>query len=170
MYSHNAYAHAGPHEGDCEITVGEEKFRLSGYQLQSKLPERHYCRVYPALGKLLLQLEFINPKTKYTQIELKLSAASFGDALNANSLFNRVISKKLIPINNAGKILLETEIQEVALHSLEIKLIQADGTYQRNQFMFLVGVPVAKILIGFSVLLLLVLLFTSIKQSYYRQH
>ncbi len=172
MFSNNVYAHTGSHEGDCEIVVGQEKLRLSGYQLNSKLPARHYCRIYPQLGELNFQIEFVNPDSKYAKIELKLLSISLGDEFIANPLniFNQVIKKYLVQVNNDGKILFEAEILEVALYSLEIILTQADGSHHRNRFIFLVGVPVAKIMIGFSVLLLLSLLVTSIKQSFYRQH
>jgi len=57
MAYQSAFAHAGDHDNNCFLTVGDIKLRISGYQFQPELEGKHFCHFFPELGQVVLAVE-----------------------------------------------------------------------------------------------------------------
>ena len=167
LTSGKAFSHAGPHESSCELMVGVEKLSLSGYQLKGKSPNRHYCRVYPQLGEISIQIEAPDTDFSQYQIEFKLlTFATWTDLITQFiDPFNQVIAHVPGKVDDSGKVTFKTEVKTIGPYLLEIIFRENEETYSSNSIMFLVGIPIAKILVGFCGLLILFLFVSMIKKS-----
>jgi hypothetical protein len=152
-----AFAHAGEHHSqNCFVDVGDTRLRLSGYQFQPGLENEHFCRVFPELGQIIIAVEPLEEGLENRQITLELLELSSwtGWLLNAETAFT-VIKQQPAKEFGAGLVSIQQTIGQRGVHALRV-IMQDDSGHLRHQyFVFLVGVPVKKILAILAGLMLL---------------
>jgi hypothetical protein len=152
-----AFAHAGEHHSqNCFVDVGDTRLRLSGYQFQPGLENEHFCRVFPELGQIIVAVEPLEEGLENRQIALELlELSSWTDwLLNAEKAFT-VIKQQPAKQFGAGLVSIQQAIRQRGVHALRV-IMQDDSGHLRHQyFVFLVGVPVKKILAILAGLMLL---------------
>ncbi|WAK01488.1 hypothetical protein [Methylobacter sp. YRD-M1] len=159
--SGTVFAHAGEHHSqNCFIDVGDIRLRLSGYQFQPGLENEHFCRVFPELGQIIIAVEPLEEGLENRQIALELlELSSWTDwLLNAEKAF-AVIKQQPAKAFGAGLISVEQTIRQRGVYALKV-IMQDDSGHLRHQyFVFLVGIPVKKILAVLAGLVLLAMGF-----------
>ena len=163
FFSNTVFAHAGSHESsDCFISLQNQKLRLSGYQFQGKHPDRSYCRIFPYLGQIILKVEGLNSTDKNQTLQLELLKLDSWIDL----LFSPEQAFKVIKTTPAQSIeqqhLIQGEIQQRGIYAIKI-LLETDKQKTQQQFLFLVGIPITKILILLASLCLFVVIFIAVK-------
>jgi hypothetical protein len=157
VMSEPAFAHAGEHHSqNCFVDVGDTRLRLSGYQFQPGLENEHFCRVFPELGQIIVAVEPLEEGLENRQIALELlELSSWTDwLLNAEKAF-AVIKQQPAKEFGAGLVSIQQTIGQRGVHALRV-IMQDDSGHLRHQyFVFLVGVPVKKILAILAGLMLL---------------
>jgi hypothetical protein len=152
-----AFAHAGEHHSqNCFVDVGDTRLRLSGYQFQPGLENEHFCHVFPELGQIIIAVEPLEEGLENRQITLELlELSSWTDwLLNAEKAF-AVIKQQPAKQFGAGLVSIQQTIGQRGVHALKV-IMQDDSGHLRHQyFVFLVGVPVKKILAILAGLMLL---------------
>ncbi len=157
VMSEPVFAHAGEHHSqNCFVDVGDTRLRLSGYQFQPGLENEHFCRVFPELGQIIIAVEPLEEGLENRQITLELlELSSWTDwLLNAEKAF-AVIKQQPAKQFGAGLVSIQQTIRQRGVHALKV-IMQDDSGHLRHQyFVFLVGVPVKKILAVLAGLMLL---------------
>ena len=154
-----AFAHAGEdHSKNCFLNVGDTKLLLSGYQFQRELEGKHFCHFFPALGQIVLAVEPMEEGLENKQITLELSAlTSWMDwPLNPAQAFT-VIKQQPTQLIGTGLVSIQQTIQQRGIYRLNVTLQDDSGDRQQQNFVFLVGIPVTKILVMIALVLLLVI-------------
>lgn len=155
--SGTVFAHAGEHHSqNCFVDVGDTRLRLSGYQFQPELENEHFCRVFPELGQIIIAVEPLEEGLENRQIALELlELSSWTDwLLNAEKAF-AVIKQQPARQFGAGLVSIQQTIGQRGVYALKV-IMQDDSDHLRHQyFVFLVGVPVKKILVVLAGLVLL---------------
>lgn len=175
MLDQSVLAHAGvDHSNSCFLTVGETRLRISGYQFQPELegkasaPARapylrpvgkHFCHFFPELGQIVLAVEPMAAGQEKTLVTLELAALT--SWLNPAQAFT-VIKRPPEQSMNSGPSISQT-IRERGIYRLDISLQAASGNPQQQYFVFMVGIPVTKIMVMIAVVLILVLGFVGVK-------
>lgn len=165
MSYQSAFAHAGEdHSKNCFLNMGDTKFLLSGYQFQAELVGKHFCHFFPALGQIVLAIEPIEEGQENKQITLELSVlSSWMDwPLNPAQAFT-VIKQQPAERIGAGLVSIQQTIQHRGIYSLNVTLQDDSGDRQQQRFVFLVGIPVTKILVIVALVLVLVIGFAGVK-------
>jgi hypothetical protein len=162
VMSGSVFAHAGEHHSqNCFVDVGDTRLRLSGYQFQSGLENEHFCRVFPELGQIIIAVEPLEEGLENRQIALELlELSSWTDWLsNAEKAF-AVIKQQPAKQFGAGLVSIQQTIGQRGVYALKV-IMQDDSGHLRHQyFVFLVGIPVKKILAILAGLMLLAVGFT----------
>ncbi|MEF3074992.1 hypothetical protein V2P20_08130 [Methylobacter sp. Wu1] len=157
VMSGSVFAHAGEHHSqNCFVDVGDTRLRLSGYQFQPGLENEHFCRVFPELGQIIIAVEPLEEGLENRQIALELlELSSWTDWLsNAEKAF-AVIKQQPAKQFGAGLVSIQQTIGQRGVYALRV-IMQDDAGHLRHQyFVFLVGVPVTKILAVLAGFLLL---------------
>jgi hypothetical protein len=154
-----AFAHAGEdHSKNCFLNVGDTKLLLSGYQFQRELEGKHFCHFFPALGQIVLAVEPIEEGLENKKITLELSAlTSWMDwPLNPAQAFT-VIKQQPAQFIGSGLVSIQQTIQQRGIYRLNVSLQDVYGDRRQQDFVFLVGIPVTKILVMIALVLLLVI-------------
>ena len=162
-YLPKLFAHAGVDHGDnCFVAIGGYQLRLGGFQSEEKIGGgKHYCHLFPTTGTVIFTFEQDIIDQLHTQMNLKfLAAESYWDVIFDNdNAFNQLLSQ------TSDTASIQYNFPTIGLYALEIKL-QAGRTQMDSlepsknntqRFLFLVGLPIIKILIfvalGFLLLL-----------------
>jgi hypothetical protein len=157
VVSETVFAHVGEHHSqNCFVGVGDTRLRLSGYQFQPGLENEHFCRVFPELGQIIIAVEPLEEGLENRQIALELlELSSWTDwLLNAEKAF-AVIKQQPAKQFGAGLVSIQQTIGQRGVYALKV-IMQDDAGHLRQQyFVFLVGVPVKKILAVLAGLMLL---------------
>ncbi len=164
LQAQTVFAHLGPHtSSDCFIAVDSVQLRLNGYQFHSNHPEKHYCRYFPKLGDVIInidsEMDIGRKEISLQWLEIKSPLRFFG-------------KEKIITAHKAtewktfsgGMHILRRNIDRRGLYGLRILLKSADGNVEQNAFYFLVGIPVVLILVVIASLVLLIIALILIKQ------
>ena len=156
-------AHLGPHErSDCYVNIETTQLRFNGYQFQSKHPEKHYCRYFPELGDVIIQIDSLQDISPQ-QISLQwLELASLPQLLGKDA-FLEAKPSDWKPFSE-GINSLRKNIEHRGLYGIKIRLREPNGVIRQQHFYFLVGFPVMRILMGISLLLLLLIGFIFVRQ------
>lgn len=160
-----AFAHAGvDHSKNCFLNVGDTRLLLSGYQFQRELEGKHFCHFFPALGQIVLAVEPVEEGQENNQITLELSAlTSWMDwPLNPAQAFT-VIKREPAQRIGAGLVSISQTIQQRGIYRLNVTLQDGSGNRQQQRFVFLVGIPVTKMLVMIALVLMLVIGFVGVK-------
>lgn len=142
------FAHAGEHHSqNCFIDVSDTRLRLSGYQFQPELENEHFCRVFPELGQIIIAVEPLEEGLENRQIALELlELTSWTDwLLNAEKAFT-VIKQQPARQFGAGLVSIQQTIRQRGVHALKVSMQDDSGHPRHQYFVFLVGVPVNKLL------------------------
>ncbi len=162
MYNQTAYAHAGEHHSkSCFLTVGDTKLRLNGYYLNTHLAGKHFCRIYPSNGQIVLAIDVLADDVSNKQLGLNLSALS-GWREWSERLFTSVKQMPAKPIGT-GLFALEHMIEQPNLYALDIVLLDTAGNHQTQRIFLIAGIPVTQYLIYFAGLLLLIIALVWVK-------
>ncbi|WP_231383683.1 hypothetical protein [Methylobacter luteus] len=148
VMSEPVFAHAGEHHSqNCFIDVGDTRLRVSGYQFQPGLENEHFCRVFPELGQIIIAVEPLEEGLENSQIALELlELSSWSDwLLNAEKAFT-VIKQQPAKQFGAGLVSIQQAIRQRGVHALKVIIQDESGHLRHQYFVFLVGVPVNKIL------------------------
>lgn len=163
LFSASAFSHAGSHENkNCFISINNNTVRFSGYQFQGLHPDEAFCRTFPYLGSVIIKIDPVNAQLETQKVALELlKPRSWLNYTSINSSNSLLLKKTDLKSFNDGVNMLQTDIQERGLYALNIKLQREDKKIVSQTFLFLVGIPVTKILVQFSggVLLIMVLIF-----------
>jgi hypothetical protein len=152
-----AWAHGGvDHNNNCFLNVGDSKFRLSGYQFHPELEGKHFCHFFPELGQLVLAVEPWKEGSDKAMVTLEL--AKFSGWLNLSQAFT-VIKQQPEQLVETGLISISATIQQRGVYRLKLMLQPESGATQQQYLWFLVGIPVTKILVIISGLLILLFVF-----------
>ena len=172
LFSTSAFAHAGSHENkNCFIAINENTVRLSGYQFQGLHPDEDFCRIFPYLGSVIIKIEAVNAQLQNQKVVLELlKPKSWLNCTSINSSNSILIKKTELQSFNDGVNMIQTDIQERGLYALNIKLQQEDKKIISHSFLFLVGIPVTKILVLFSGAAFMFLIIGTGIASYKRRH
>jgi len=161
MFNQAVFAHNGvDHNNSCFLTVGDARLRISGYQFQPELEGKHFCHFFPELGQIVLAVEPLAETQEKTQVMLELAALT--SWLNPAQAFT-VIKQQPGQALASGLASISETIPERGIYRLTITLQDAFGDQQHRDFVFLVGVPVTKMLVMVAGLLLLVIGFYGVK-------
>ncbi|TAN68256.1 MAG: hypothetical protein EPN17_09480 [Methylobacter sp.] len=161
MLDQSVFAHAGvDHSNSCFLTVGDTRLRISGYQFQPELEGKHFCHFFPELGQIVLAVEPMTEGQEKTLVTLEL--AELTSLLNPAQAFT-VIKQQPEQLIDTGLASISQTIPQRGIYRLNIILQNSSGNRQQQRFMFLVGVPVTKILVIIAGLLLLVIGFVGVK-------
>ncbi|WP_428353455.1 hypothetical protein [Methyloprofundus sp.] len=151
------FAHAGVDHGDnCSVHVAGFKLRLGGFQSASKVGGgKHYCQLFPATGEVIFTFD-PDLQLNNRKLNLKLlSADSYWDVLfDYDNAFKQIVSQA----NNA--LTIAHHFPRAGLYALQVSLPSDELEPSMNnsqRLVFLVGLPVIKILVlvGFGFLLIL---------------
>jgi len=154
-----AFAHGGEdHSKSCFLNMGDTRLLLSGYQFQRELEGKHFCHFFPALGQIVLAVEPIEEGLENKKITLELSAlTSWMDwPLNPAQAFT-VIKQQPAQLIGSGLVSIQQTIQQRGIYRLNVSLQDVYGDRRQQDFVFLVGIPVTKILVMIALVLLLVI-------------
>jgi len=167
-YTPSLFAHAGVNHGDnCFMHIGGVELRLGGFQDEEKTGgSKHFCHLFPATGKVIFTFEQDAIQQLNKQLNLKLLAAeSYWDVIFDNdTAFQQLLSQ------TADQARIEYNFPDIGLYALEVSLqsktLQAEqlepSQNNTQRFIFLVGLPIIKMLVfvafGFFLLLGFVLL------------
>ncbi len=161
MVEQPVFAHNGvDHNNSCFLSVGDSRLRISGYQFQPELEGKHFCHFFPELGQIVLAVEPLAETQEKTQIMLEL--AELTSWLNPAQAFT-VIKQQPGQALASGLASISETIPQRGIYRLSITLQDAFGDQQRQDFVFLVGIPVTKMLVMVAGLLLLVIGFYGVK-------
>ncbi|WP_333877991.1 hypothetical protein [Methylobacter sp.] len=145
MIHQPALAHNGvDHNNSCFLTVGDTQLRISGYQFQPELEGKHFCHFFPELGQIALAVEPLEEKQGKTLVTLELAALT--SWLNPSEAFT-VIKQQPEQAIDTGLASISQTIRQRGIYRLNIMLKDDMGHQQQQRFVFLVGVPVTKILV-----------------------
>ncbi|MGZ5070555.1 MAG: hypothetical protein ACXWF8_13775 [Methylobacter sp.] len=145
MIDQPALAHNGvDHNNSCFLTVGDTRLRLSGYQFQPELEGKHFCHFFPELGQIVVAVEALEEKQTKTLVTLELAALS--SWLNSEEAFT-VIKRQPEQALDTGLASISQTITQRGIYRLNIVLNDEFGHPRQQRFLFLVGIPVTKILV-----------------------
>ncbi len=167
LLSSAVYAHAGPHGNDeCLVHVGDTDLRLSGYQFKGTNPDRHYCRHFPHLTRIIIKIDSLTADLSKKSIQLQLLKRQswLGLLFNSDNAFS-VIKQQGIQSFSNQVVSIDAEIEDIDIYAIKLRLIDGNGAFTEQRFVFLVGVPFAQIMVSISGLLLMLLVFIVMKQS-----
>lgn len=154
------FAHGGvDHNNSCFLTVGNTKLRISGYQFQPELEGKHFCHFFPGLGQTVLAVEPLAEGQDKTLVTLELAALT---PLNSAQAFT-VVKQQPAQLIGTGLASISQTIGQRGIYRLNITLQDDSGNRRQQHFMFLVGIPVTKILVMIAGLLVLVIGFVGLK-------
>lgn len=155
------FAHAGvDHNNSCFLTVGDTRLRISGYQFQPELEGKHFCHFFPELGQIVLAVEPLEEGRNKTLVTLELAALT--SWFNPAEAFTVIKQQAEQPIDT-GLASISQTIRQRGIYRLNVMLKEGSGNSQEQRFVFLVGIPVTKILVMIAGgLLVLVLGFVGV--------
>lgn len=169
-YTPPLFAHAGVDHGDnCFVSIGGVKLRLGGFQSEEKIGGgKHFCHIFPDTGKVIFTFEEDVIEQLEKNMNLKfLAAESYWNVIfDYENAFNQALNQVS---NNAS---IQYNFPSAGLYAMEI-ILQTDNSQsdllessQNNtqQFLFLVGFPIIKILVLVAFGFLLLLVFVLLKQ------
>lgn len=167
LFSTAAFSHAGSHENkNCFIAIRNNTIRLSGYQFQGLHPDEAFCRIFPYLGSVIIKIEPVNDELRNQKVALELlKPKSWFNCTSINSTNAMSLKKTPLQNLNEGVNMIQADIQERGVYALNIKLQRDDKKIVSQTFLFLVGIPVTKILVQFSIGVLLLIIFVFAKQN-----
>ncbi len=161
MLHQPAFAHNGvDHNNSCFLTVGETRLRLSGYQFQPELEGKHFCHFFPELGQIVVAVEPLAEDRKNTQVTLELAQLT---AWNPGQAFT-VIKQQPAQLIGSGLVSISQTIRQRGIYRLTLTLQDSSGELRQQRFMFLVGIPMTKILVMIAGVLVLVIGFAGVKE------
>lgn len=145
MIHQAAFAHNGvDHNNSCFLTVSDTRLRISGYQFQPELEGKHFCHFFPELGQIVLAVEPLAEGQEKTLVTLELAVLS--SWLNPALAFT-VIKQQPEQILDTGLASISQTIGQRGIYKLNVTLKDGLGNQQQQGFVFLVGIPVTKILV-----------------------
>ncbi|MDI1291302.1 MAG: hypothetical protein PSV18_00960 [Methylobacter sp.] len=190
MLDQPVLAHAGvDHSNSCFLNIGETRLRISGYSFQPELEGKasapahapylrpvgkasapahapylrpvgkHFCHFFPELGQIVLAVEPMAAGQEKTLVSLELAALT--SWLNPAQAFT-VIKRQPEQSMNSGPSISQT-IRQRGIYRLNVTLQDGSGNSQQQHFVFLVGIPVTKIMVMIAGLLVLVIGFAGIR-------
>ncbi len=172
LFSSAIFAHAGSHGNDeCLVKVGKTELRLNGYQFKGANPDRHYCRYFPHLGHIIIKVDSISADLSKMAIELQLLKRQswLGLLLNSDDAFS-VIKQQNRQYFSRQVVSFANDIEEMDVYALSLRLIDGNGMTSEQRFLFLVGFPFAQIMVSIAGLLLLFIIFISIRRLIAKRH
>lgn len=158
MVYQSAFAHAGDHDNNCFLTVGSTKLRISGYQFQPELEGKHFCHFFPELGQVVLAVEPLAGENNPVTLEL----AALTSWTESDKAFTVIKQQPEQPLNTGLASITQT-IRQRGIYSLHVTLKDDLGNSQHKRLLFLVGVPVTKIMVITAGLLVLALGFVGLR-------
>jgi len=161
----SAFAHGGEdHSKSCFVNMGDARLLLSGYQFQRELEGKHFCHFFPALGQIVLAVEPVKEGLENSQVTLELSELTSWTnwPLNPDEAFT-VIKQQPAQRIGAGLVSIQQTILQRGIYRLNVTLQDSLGNQQQQRFIFLVGIPVTKILVMIALVLLLVIGFVGVR-------
>ncbi|MEQ1527943.1 MAG: hypothetical protein ABL925_01400 [Methylococcales bacterium] len=160
-----AYAHNGQHHNNsCFFTIGDSKLRLNGYYLNNRLAGKHFCRIYPSNGQIVLAVDMLDDGLEKAQLVLQLSSLSDWSQW-PTQLFTKIAEQPARPIA-AGLIALQHSIEQPGLYAFDVSLQDAGGNQQSQRLFLIAGIPVTQYLIYFTGILLLVIAYAWLKSLF----
>ena len=165
-FSTEVFAHAGSHgNNECLVKVGKTELRLNGYQFKGSNPDRHYCRHFPRLERIIVKVDSISADLSKMAIELQILKRQswLGLLLNDDTAFS-VIKKMPVQYFSQQVVSISSDIKEIDVYAINLHLIDANGIATDQRFLFLVGFPFAQIMVAIAGLLLLLIIFISLKR------
>ncbi len=163
MSCQTALAHAGvDHSKSCFLTVGDTRLQISGYQFQPELEGKHLCHFFPELGQIVQVIEPVDQGQEKTLVTLQLAALSV--SLNPRQVF-AVIKQQPAQSMGEGLVSITQNIQQRGIYKINISVQKASGERSQQSFLFLVGIPVTKMLVMMAGALFFVLMFAGLKTN-----
>jgi len=145
MIDQPVFAHAGvDHDNSCFLTVGDTRLRISGYQFQPELEGKHFCHFFPELGQIVLAVEPLAEGQEKTLVTLELAALT--SWLNPAEAFTVIKQQPAQPIGT-GLASISQTIEQRGVYRLNVTLQEGSGKSRQQSLIFLVGIPVTKILV-----------------------
>jgi len=145
MIDQPVFAHAGvDHDNSCFLTVGDTRLRISGYQFQPELEGKHFCHFFPELGQIVLAVEPLAEGQERTLVTLELAALT--SWLNPGEAFTVIKQQPAQPIGT-GLASISQTIEQRGVYRLNVTLQEEAGKSRQQRLIFLVGIPVTKILV-----------------------
>ncbi|MGZ8173273.1 MULTISPECIES: hypothetical protein [Methylobacter] len=145
MIDQPVFAHAGvDHDNSCFLTVGDTRLRISGYQFQPELEGKHFCHFFPELGQIVLAVEPLAEGQEKTWVTLELAALT--SWLNPAEAFTVIKQQPAQPIGT-GLASISQTIEQRGVYRLNVTLQEDSGKSRQQRLIFLVGIPVTKILV-----------------------
>ncbi|MDO9048148.1 MAG: hypothetical protein Q7U66_10480 [Methylobacter sp.] len=176
MIDQPVLAHAGvDHSSSCFLTVGDTRLRISGYQFQPELEGKasapahapylrpvgkHFCHFFPELGQIVLAVEPLEEGRDKTLVTLELAALT--SWLNPAQAFT-VIKQQPEQLMETGLASISQTIRQRGIYRLNVTLQDGSGNSRQQHFVFLVGIPMTKIMVMIAGLLVLVIGFVGVK-------
>jgi hypothetical protein len=157
------FAHNGvDHNNSCFLTVGDTRLRLSGYQFQPELEGKHFCHFFPELGQIVVAVEPLAETQGKTLVTLELAAlSSWFDSEQAFTVIKQQPEQAL----DTGLASISQTISQRGIYRLNIMLKDALGHQQQQRFVFLVGIPITKILVMIAAGLLVLVIGSAVVNS-----
>jgi hypothetical protein len=153
-----AFAHGGvDHSKSCYLTAGDTRLQMSGYQFQPELEGKHFCHFFPELGQIVLVVEPVAEGQEKTAVTLELAALSSGAFTVIKQMPARLMGDGLVSITQT--------IEQRGVYRLNVTVQKASGEPVQQHFLFLVGIPVTKILVMIAGLLALLLAFVGVRKA-----
>lgn len=168
MIHQPAFAHNGvDHNNSCFLKVGDTRLRISGYQFQPELEGKHFCHFFPELGQIVLAVEPLAAGQEKTLVKLELAAlTSWLNPAEAST----VIKQQPEQLLDTGVASISQTIGQRGIYRLNVTLKDDFGNQQQQRFVFLVGIPVTKILVmiagGLLVLMIGFLVISGLKKKH----
>jgi hypothetical protein len=179
MIHQPVFAHNGvDHNNSCFLTVGDTKLRISGYQFQPELEGKasapahapylrpvgkHFCHFFPELGQIVLAVEPLAEGQEKSLVTLELAALT--SWFNPAQAF-AVIKQQPEQLIDTGLASISQTIRQRGIYRLNVMLQDASGNRQQQHFVFLVGIPVTKIMVMIALVLVVLIGFAVIKDLF----
>jgi len=145
MINQPASAHNGvDHNNSCFLTVGDTRLRISGYQFQPELEGKHFCHFFPELGQIVLAVEPLEEGRGKSAVALELAALT---AWSSPGQAFTVIKRQAEQPIDTGLASISQTIAQRGIYKLNIDLKDDFGNRRQQSMVFLVGIPVTKILV-----------------------
>jgi hypothetical protein len=155
------FAHNGvDHSKNCFLIVGDSRLRISGYQFQPELEGKYFCHFFPELGKIVLAVESMAVGQENTLVSLELAALN--SWLHPTDGFT-LIKQQPEQLIGLGLASISQTVHQRGIYRLNVTLKDASGGSEQQYFVFLVGIPVTKILVMVALVLMLVIGFVGVR-------
>jgi len=161
-FSAPLFAHAGVDHGDnCIVKVGGVTLKLGGFQSRDKMNiGKHFCRLFPATGEVIFSIEN-HQHHAISQRIIKVKMVAITSVWDLIFDYDNAFKQVLAKAESSDEMLeISQTLPDIGFYALEVSLQTAaleSSLNLKQHFVFFIGIPIIKILVLLSFILLIVM-------------